>query len=57
MLDPSALRTARDKYGVRYLIVDLIPGHGGSAQMVRTVERLAPIVYRNSAVVVFRVPS
>jgi hypothetical protein len=55
--DPAALRTARDKFGVRYLIVDLIPGHGGSEQMVATVRRLAPIVYRNSAVVVFRVRS
>ena len=55
--DPAALRTARDRYGVRYLIVDLIPGHGGSPQMVAAVSRLAPLVYRNSAVAVFRVSS
>jgi hypothetical protein len=54
--DPAALRTAVRRFGVDYLIVDLVPGHGGSPAMASRVQRLAPLVYRNRAVAIFRVP-
>ena len=55
--DPAALRTARRKFGVGYLLVDLVPGHGGSPAMATRVGRLAPLVYRNASLAVFRVPA
>ena len=54
--DPAALRTAVRRFGVDYLIVDLVAGHGGSPAMASRVQRLAPLVYRNPAVAIFRVP-
>ena len=54
--DPAALRTAVRRFGVDYLIVDLVAGHGGSPAMASRVQHLAPLVYRNPAVAIFRVP-
>jgi hypothetical protein len=54
--EAAAVRSAQRRFGVSYLLVDLVPGHGGSPAMASRVGRVARPVYRNAALAVFRVP-